>query len=73
MAGTKQEDGKLNFNWGLGDIGVVIEDDLVGNAIKGSRVNTYPSPVLIKVSSAPIFKKVKLQCFFDCWVLAKNP
>ena len=37
MVGTKQKNSKLNFDWGLGGVGVIVENvvgvDLVGDTI----------------------------------------
>jgi len=64
MASTKQKNSKLNFDWGLGGVGVIVENvvgvDLVGNAIKGVGVNTDSSPVLFDVASVPVFKEREL-------------
>ena len=77
MTGSKQKNGKLDLNWGLRDIGIVVEDvvviDLVDDAVKGVGVNAYFFPILIKVAIAPVFEKVELQQLLDRRVIAKNP
>ena len=77
MTGSKQEDSKLNLDRGLGNVRIVVEDvvvtDLVDDGVEGVGVNAYLFPVLIKVAVTPVFEKVELRCFFDGWVLAKNP
>ena len=74
MASTKQKNGKLNFNWGLGGVGVIVENvvgtDLVGDAVKGVWVNVDSSPVLFDVASAPVFKERELWRLLDCRVPA---
>jgi len=64
MASMKQKNSKLNFDWGLGGVGVIVENvvgmDLVGNAIKGVGVNVDSSPVLFDVAGAPVFKEREL-------------
>ena len=64
MASTKQKNGKLNFDRGLGGVGVIVENvvgaDLVGNAVKGVRVNADSSPVLFDVAGVPVFKEREL-------------
>ena len=64
MTSMKQENCKLNLDWGLGDIRIAVEDvmvvDLVGNAVKGVQVDMYSFPVLIEVAIMPEFKKVNL-------------
>jgi hypothetical protein len=54
----------LDLDWGLGDVRIVVEyvvvADLVDDAIKGVRVNTQSSLVLIKIATAPVFKEGEL-------------
>jgi len=54
----------LDFDWGLGGVGIVMEyvvvTDLVDDAVEDIRINTHTSPVLVKISSAPLFKEGKL-------------
>jgi len=64
MTGAKQKDSELDFNWGLGGVGMIVEDvmgaDLVDDAIEGVGVNVDSSPVLVDVASAPVFKEREL-------------
>jgi len=77
MTGSKEENGELNLDRGLGDVRVVVEDvmvaDLVDDAVKYAGVNAYFLPVLIEVAVAPLFEEMELGCLFDGRVLAKNP
>jgi hypothetical protein len=54
----------LNLDWGLGEIGVVVEDavvtDLVEDGVENVGVNANFSPVLIEIIIAPVFKEVDL-------------
>jgi hypothetical protein len=43
--------------------------DLIDNAVKGIRVNMYPSPVLTKVAGTPMVKEMELQCLLDSRIL----
>jgi len=61
MTNAKQKDSQLNFDWGLGGVGIIVEDfmgtDLVDNAIESVGVNADCSPVLIEVAGVPIFEE----------------
>jgi hypothetical protein len=67
----------LNLDWGLGDIGVVVEDvvvtDHVDDAVEDVGVNAYSSSVLIMITVAPVFKEVDLRRFLDGRILAEDP
>ena len=64
----------MNLDQGLGDVRIVVEDvmvaDLVNDAIEGIRVDAYPSPLLTKVTGAPMVKEMELQCLLDSRILA---
>jgi hypothetical protein len=64
MTGIKKKDSKLNFNWGLRVVRVVVEDsmgvDHIDDVVKGVRVNADSSSILINVSSAPMVKEGEL-------------
>ena len=64
MTSSKQKYGKLDFDQGLGGVGIVMEypvvTDLVDDAVEDVRVNAHSSPVLIKISSAPLFEEGEL-------------
>ena len=64
MTGAKQENSELDFDRGLGSVGIVVENivgaDLVDDAVEGAGVNADSPPVLIEVASMPVFKEVEL-------------
>ena len=64
MTSSKQEYGQLDFDRGLGGVGIVMEyvvvTDLVDDAVEDVRINMHSSPVLVEISSAPLFEEGKL-------------
>jgi hypothetical protein len=64
ITSTKKKDSKLNFNWGLMVVRVVVEDimgaDHVNDIVKGVGVNTESSSILIDVSDMPMVKEGEL-------------
>ena len=64
----------MNLDQGLRDVRIVVEDvvvvDLVDNAVEGIRVNAYPSPVLTKVTGAPMVEEMELRRLLDSRILA---
>ena len=44
--------------------------DLLDDAVEGVGVNTYSSPVLVKVAVAPVLKEVQLRRLLDGGIMA---